>query len=373
VITESLGGRVHRSRDGAVNLGAYYVRADYTNVIRFVDLGRRVDRLAIKRHDGAESYTYWDSRFLLHVPQALRFVELLFRFRRHYRVFKRRVPTVGQSVALQSDPWLMGLYQRPALDLIAEFRLGDLARWYVAPGLHGTAFVALGDVTAFTLLLGTLPLLVPTYEFTMRRERLVAGFSEAILSGTVTAIGRAAKGYLVDTATHGTWRATHVVVATPTGAAARLLDLPATRQPVTAHMFQVVGEPRTGLGHGDIHLFADTDPTFAVARQAEGSFLFCSGERDPDLGRFFVGWEIVDHHVWNPAFHEAGSEFLECEQGPNLFLVGDHNIVGLEDSYLTGLYAANRIVARSGPRRPREMLMSDTGFVGAPHSKAVGS
>ena len=32
MIAENMGGRIQRSRDGAVNLGAYYVRADYTHV-----------------------------------------------------------------------------------------------------------------------------------------------------------------------------------------------------------------------------------------------------------------------------------------------------------------------------------------------------
>ena len=47
---------------------------------------------------------------------------------------------------------------------------------------------------------------------------------------------------------------------------------------------------------------------------------------------------------WKPAFHIVGNDLLECEQEPGLYLVGDHNIVGLEDGYLPGVYTANRVI-----------------------------
>ena len=60
VISENVGGRIQRSRDGAVNLGAYYVRADYTHVNRYVHLGRRIDRLVLP--DGVEFSSVRDDR-----------------------------------------------------------------------------------------------------------------------------------------------------------------------------------------------------------------------------------------------------------------------------------------------------------------------
>ena len=350
MISQNVGGRIQRSRDGAINLGAYYVRADYTHVNRYVRLGRRVDRLAMQRHNADNAYTYWDRRLFLHLPQATRFLRLLVQFRRQYGNLKRRCPTVGQATAIRSDPLLLRLYQQPAQDFIDQHKLGELARWYLAPGLHGTAFAPLRDITAFTLLLGTLPFLVPAYEFTLRLDRLVDGFADIIVPDTVNAISSDGAGYHVETQANEALIAKRVVIATPTDVATRLLGLPSARRPVAAHVFQVAGALREPYGRADIHLFPEAGPTLAIAQQRNGAVLVGSQRHHPEVGTYFTTWRVVDHKHWNPAFHILGDDLLECEQGPNLYLIGDHNIVGLEDAFLTGLYAANRIIiSAAGP------------------------
>ncbi len=121
-------------------------------------------------------------------------------------------------------------------------------------------------------------------------------------------------------------------------------------------MVQVEGTLNHPYDKADINLFPATDPTLAIARQASGVVLLCSKLSHPDFDRYFASWRIVAHRHWDPAFHIVGNDLLECEQGPGLYLVGDHNIVGLEDAYLTGAYAANQIIAgashsQTGERR----------------------
>lgn len=369
MISENVGGRIQRSRDLGVNLGAYYVRADYTHVNRYVRRGRRIDQLRIKRHAADSSYTYWDRRLLLHVPQAARFLRLLVQFRRHYRNLERRSLTVDQATAIRSDPFLLQLYQQSAPDFIDEHRLIELARWYLGPGLHGTVFTSLEDVTAFTLLLGALPVLVPTYEFTLLLDRLTEGFAGAIVHDTISGVLATGAGYRVETHTNGTLTAERIVIATPTDVAKRLLGLPTAKRPVAAHTFQVLGALRDSYDRADIHLFSETDPTLAIAQQANGMVLVGSQQGHPDFDRYFNKWRVVDHKHWNPAFHILGDGLFECEQGPNLYLIGDHNIVGLEDAYLTGLYAANRIIANTQAHDSE--AVSRASFA-SPHQAASG-
>jgi hypothetical protein len=136
-----------------------------------------------------------------------------------------------------------------------------------------------------------------------------------------------------------------VVVATPTDVSVRLLDLGTVKRPIHAHMFVVKGSLRAPWSRASFSLFPGGDETCAIARQANGQILLVSVSGQPDFTRFFDTWEIIEHHHWNPAFHLDGNALLECEQGPGLYLIGDHNVCTLEDSYITGLHAAERILS----------------------------
>ncbi len=343
MISEDVGGRIQRSQDGAVNLGAYYVRADYAHVNRYVRFGRRINALSTVRHDVDGAYTYWDRRLLLHLPQGIRFLRLLAQFYRRYRIFTANSVGMSQARAIRADPLLWDLYREPAEQFVRRHRINEIARTYLGPAVHGTAFTSLERLTAFPLLQLALPAIVPIYEFFFRFDLLQAGFEDAVLIDTVTRITPDVVGYRVETSRSGVFAADHVVVATPTDVAKRLLALGDVKNPVRAHMFQIKGNLRSPWAGAAISLFPGDHPTLAIAQQSDSSTLFCSQSERPDFDGYFSNWEVVEHKHWAPAFHLEGDALLECEQGPGLYLIGDHNVCGLEDAYITGLYAANKI------------------------------
>ena len=344
LVTEDVGGRIRTSEDGTVNLGAYYVRDDYDNVNQFVDRGRRIERRHILRGDPDGSFTRRDLPLLLHPLQAVRFFRLMREFLRHYETFKQNCAVMSQAQAIRADPLLYDLYRESATLFIKRNRIEDIARSYLAPAVQGTAFTSVDRLTAFTLLVGVLPLIVPMYEFAFRFDVLTAGFEDALLIDSVTAVTPTDDGYSIQTLNSGTVSADNVVVATPTDVSARLLDLGRVKRPIDAHMFLVRGILRRPWTQATFTLFPDGDPILAIARQTGGSTLFCSVSDDPDFAQYFTTWDVVEHHHWNPAFHLEGDTLLECEQAPGLYLVGDHNVCNLEDAYITGTYAANRIL-----------------------------
>lgn len=346
LITENLGGRIRMSADGTVNLGAYFVRSDYRHVNRFVDRGRRIKRRHILRGDADGSFTRSDMPLVLHPIQAVRFVRLLRTFRRHYETYKQQCLTMSQAQAIQADPLLRELYHEPATDFIRRYRIEDIARSYLAPAVQGFGFTSVDRVTAFTMLAGALLLIVPMFEYVPRFDVLTAGFEGDLLFDSVTAIEATTDGmYSIQTHNRASYSASNVVVATPTGVSSRLLDLETVKGAVDAHMFLVDGDLRQPWAQATYVLFPEGDTTFAIARQASGLTLFCSASDEPDFGRYFSAWVVVEHHRWMPAFHLLGDVLMECEQTPGLYLVGDHNVCTLEDAYITGIYAANRILA----------------------------
>jgi glycine/D-amino acid oxidase-like deaminating enzyme len=353
LITENVGGRIRMSADGTVNLGAYYVTSDYTHINRFVDRGRRIKRRHTLRGNADGSFTRSDMPLLRHPIQAVRLVRLLRTFRRHYETYKRQCLTMSQAKAIEADPLLRDLYHEPATQFIRRSQIEDVARSYVAPAVQGTAFTSVDRLTAFTLLVGILPLIIPMFEYVPRFDLLTAGFEDQLLFDSVTAIEVTTDGtYSVQTHSRGSYSARNVVVATPTGVSSRLLDLETVKGTIDAHMFLVDGELHQPWAQATYTLFPEGDTTFAMARQAGGFTLFCSDSDEPDFGRYFRTWVVVEHHHWMPAFHLLGDVLMECEQAPGLYLVGDHNVCTLEDAYITGIHAANRILAAGDVTTP---------------------
>ena len=344
IISPNLGGRIVQSADGTLPFGAFYVRADYDLVNRFVSRGRRVRGRDTLRHDHAGAYTRWDRRVIAHPLQVARLLVLLQRFRRHYHRFQANTVTMSQADAIAADPFLHHLYHQPALATVRQHGFGDVAHAYVAPGLHGTAFVPLERLTGFTMLLGSLPALEPIYEFTMRWDDLLAGFADRIVNGTVQSIHPLDRGYRVDTTEGRSVFADDVVVATDPAEAQRLVGLDRINEPVTVHMFEVAGRLRPEWARAQLHLLSDDQPTCAILQRPRSHALVCSHDREPHLDEYFNMWSIVEHHVWEPAFNLVGDVLIETCREPGLYVIGDHNVCGLEDAFRTGVYAANQII-----------------------------
>ena len=166
-----------------------------------------------------------------------------------------------------------------------------------------------------------------------------------MLFDSVAGVTPSSDHYSIQTRHGGSFAADNVVVATPFDVSARLLDLGSVKSPIAAHIFLVRGNLRRPWAAATVSLFPEGDPILALAQQTGGTTLLSSVSEDPDFARTFSTWEVVEHHHWNPAFHLEGDALLECEQAPGLYLVGDHNVCDLEDAYITGAHAANRILA----------------------------
>jgi hypothetical protein len=332
-----------------VPFGAFYVRADYEHVNRFVNRGRRIRSRDTLRHDLAGAYTRWGRRLLADPLQVARFLMLLQRFRRHYHRFQTNSLTMSRAEAIALDPFLSGLYHQPAPETVQQHGVGDIARDYVAPGLHGTAFVPLERPTGFAMLLGSLPALEPIFEFPVRWDELLAGFADQVVSGAVQSIEPADGGYRVQTSDCDSLFADNVVVATNAAEAQRLVGLDRINQPVTAHLFEISGRLRKGWTTAQLHLFTEIRPTYAILQRSGARTLVCSRNPDPRLDDYFTTWSILDHHIWKPAFNLVGDALIECRQAPGLYVIGDHNVCGLEDAFVTGVCAANQIIATKQP------------------------
>ena len=343
LITPEIGGRILASQDKRVNYGAYYVGADYHNVLHWVTLGRCIKRLSV-RFCNTSCYSLIDKRFFVKPIETVRLLLLLVQFRREYNLFKKKCETNSQKEALQSSPCLLKLYKQPASDFVKEKRIEQITKSYLEEILHATTFSVLNEIFAFGFLQFLLPFIVPIYEFSFRKEQLVAQFKKDILSDSVISIKKRGAEYLLKTKQGNRYIAKNVVLATQIQDSKRLIGLKRIKKPISAHMFHIKGMLKRNWSSGEEHLFGPHSSTLAIVHQENGTYLFYSKKAHPFFEKYFTKYHLISHKFWNPAFNTNGNVLLECTQDANLYLIGDYNIVGLEDAYITGIYAANQIL-----------------------------
>ena len=346
LITENVGGRIITSNDGNINYGAYYVMRDYKHVKKYMKLGRKLTSSMIHFHEKHQTYNIFDKKLFTHFPQVIRLILLLRKFRKHYKVFKIKCERMSQKEALKQDSFLSRVYKKSAEELISEYKIDGIVDDYMTEVLHGTTFLPISKLNGFTFLQFALPLVMPIYEFKFLKEKIVDGFKGKLIIDSVIDITKIDSGYKVETKKK-TYKARNVVVATQPSISARLLKLNRIKEPVNAHMFHIKGILKKTWIRCEVNLFPDKNRMFAIAHQQDNTYLFYSMGRKPKFKNYFTRYKIIKHIFWNPAFNLSGSQLLDSKIEKNLFLIGDHNICGMEDSYISGIYVANQIILNS--------------------------
>ncbi len=344
LITENIGGRILTSKDNNVNYGAYYLTRDYKNIKKYVQIGRKLTPLTIHFHKKHHTYSIFNKRLITHFLQLIRLIFLLKKFRKQYEIFKTECENKPQKEVLKNNPFLFKLYNQNAEKLLQEYKIKELVDDYMSEVLHGTTFLPIKKLNGFTFLHFALPLIVSIYEFKFLKHKIIDGFKRKIINDSVISISQVKDNYKVETK-NKIYTAKNVVLATPPHISAKLLKFKKIKKPVNAHMFHIDGTLKNNWKECEANLFSDNNRMFAIVHQPNNTYLFYSLGNKPNFNIYFSKYKIIKHHFWNPAFNLLGHELWDCEIKKNLFLIGDHNICGLEDSYITGIYAANKIIS----------------------------
>jgi hypothetical protein len=258
---------------------------------------------------------------------------------------------VCQADLLRQDPVLERWVKEPAADFVRRNGLQSLNELSLDPVVNSTVFARTDQINTFYYLAAQLPILVPTFlaDFSKTLDRLTDGFQRQILLERAVALGAAPDGgYTVATTSHDL-RAKNVVVAIPGHNARELypdLDAGEERRPseipiVTLH---VRGRRRSSHAPGKIVYLPATGVVTVLLPIGPGLDVLFARTPDPNLSPFYETYEIIAQVSWKTAVQLSLGGWRPLAPRPTLYTIGDYNICGLEDSYLTGLYAANQII-----------------------------
>lgn len=336
LLTENVGGRV--LCENGINYGAYYITEDYTNIRQFAVLGAQIRPTDIRVHDGTKQYSIISPNIVLLLPEYIRLVHLLRAFRKRLQALRKRCIDVPQDVAIQEDSELYALYTTTAKDFVQRNRIDGITRKYLDPFFRCIGFVTHDEpnASAFLFLQGSLPIISATYEFHIDMELFTKYIAKQIRIETAMIVEKQKGGYKITTK-KGSYKTKRLVIATPPEITARLLKRQQPRG-VNAITLNIRGTCRL---RGKYHVF-HRGP-FGIARQKDGSYLFCSdGKTAPE--EYFTNMTIAGRHEWSPAFRFTRT--LESSKEDDCYIIGDHIILSVEDAYISGIWAANDIIRR---------------------------
>lgn len=344
VITENIGGRIQTSADGTINYGAYFVTKNYHHILPFVEKKQRLKLFQLEFHD-QHSHAYTLFKIIKRYPrESLRLLWYLKKFNLHYEKFKKQCEYHSQKTVIESDAFINNLYQQTASHFIAELGITNLAKFILNEGVYLCTFLPPQKLSAFDYLRLCLGLIVPIYEFSFNMPLAITPFSHRTMIDRVTQLKSAETHYIIHTLRGYSFKAKHVVIATPPTVTKQLLKLPKIKQSSSAYLFHIQGELRKRWKRGQFELFNAHAKTIFIRKQSNGTYLFYSKVIHPKLSDYFIKPLILDTKSWPQAFSIIGKTLLESSYRRNLFLIGDNNIIGLEDTYITGIYAANQIM-----------------------------
>lgn len=344
LITKDVGGRILTSDDGNVNYGAYFVCSDYNHFLKYCFRDRRIRLSKFLFHKKSKRYLLFSFKTLVYLPQFIRLIYLLKKFRKHFYKFRKKSESISQKQAIKEDEFLLKLYEIKAKDFIKENCLEEVTKDFISESLYSCTFSPITDMNAFHYLQFSLPLIVPCYEFRFKKDSMTAKYQDKIILDTVIRIEQDKIGYTVITKT-SKYRTTNVVLGTQIETTKKLIVLKEkTNKPVNAHMFHIKGTPNLKIEKGEFQMFDPSMDTMAISHQMDGTYLFYSKRENPNFKKYFNEVSIIEHKYWKPVGNINGHNLIEANINKNMYLIGDYNVIGLEDSFITGIYAGTKII-----------------------------
>lgn len=343
LLSKNIGGRIFPSKDGEVNYGAFFVCSDYENILKYVIRKNRIRLRDFCFHEDTTSYSLYSPKIMRYLSQFIKIKKLLLKFQKHLHDLRGNAETTSQKIAIESDPYLFDLYMKNGYEFVSDQNLFGGTEVYLSKALHSTTFSTINNMNAFSFLQFLLPLITPIYTFKFETEKMIKPFKDNIIIDTVNNIQYKEKRYIVRT-NKKSYRSKNIVLATEITWSHCYANITEFNKPVKTNMLHIRGTPTQNLKKKQYHLFSPLNNVQAIADLQNNTYLLYYKNEPPPLNKYFNNPKIIYQKQWNPAGTINGHHLIESYRGNNMYLIGDYNIAGLEESFITGIYGANQII-----------------------------
>lgn len=352
LITKDIGGRVKTSLDGETNYGAYYITADCHNIMPYVEKVNIVHFAKAHFHlwrckkcaECKEHYHAYSLRMLKHIPAGIRLLYELFKFRRHHQKVRRQALNTSYHELIEADPYLKKYYHQKASVFIKEKRLEALTKEYLEQFLWAAYFTDPREVSTAIFLGVLMTLIVPSYSFKFRFDKLIAPFKDRVILDSVTKVTRLPnKKFQLETKSGKSQECDILALAMPMDIANKFLLKPQKiKGGINVNYYHLRGKIKKEYDVAWYNFFPIEEET-VISREPNGTYLYFYGSKD-NVAKYFDSWEIIYKGEWQPALFFLGDEYINQNPEPNLYLANDHDVPSTEDAFINGIYIANLIL-----------------------------
>jgi hypothetical protein len=348
VLSKDIGGRMATSKMGTVDYGASYVTSYYKNSLNYIEKG---DPLKLK-----DLYFIYKKGFItpfswpvfLRSPRFIKICYLLYDFTKRIDKLRKRSFLMEQKEAIEEDPVLKSYLSIPAIKFVKENKLDFFHETFFEPAFNSTLFTDVKRSNVFYYLAVLMPLILSTYtaDFQKTTKKLSKGFKKKIKLSTVKSLSKKNDNFLIKSS-YCDYEAQNVVIAAPYKDARKFYKVPYSGPTIPAYVFHIVGEREEIYRNKKVVFFKQKQQDITILwQQATGSDVVFSHISNPDFNQYYDYYKIIKKTFWETALMLSGNKWVSQNLDKNLYLASDYNICGLEDSFITGVYAANQILKK---------------------------
>jgi hypothetical protein len=280
---------------------------------------------------------------ILYINQFIKLLKIQYKFKKELRKLRIDSETKSQKKIIEKNQFLKKLYMKDATDFIKENKITEITKIYLSKALYSTTFSNITEMNAFSFLQFLLPLITPIYTFSFQKDKMIKSFKNKIIIDRIYEIKYKNNTYKIKSR-NNIYYCKNLVLATPITFSKKFANISKINKPIDTNMLHVKGIPQKIYKKKKYHLFYPYNEVQAIANLNDGTYLTYYREKIPNLNKYFINYKILFEHNWSPAGTINGHFLIESNRGNNMYIIGDYNIAGLEEAYITGIFAANNII-----------------------------
>jgi|APSaa5957512622_1039677.scaffolds.fasta_scaffold00262_28 hypothetical protein len=347
LITKDLGGRMLSSKNFGVDYGAAYVTSDYTNVLKYVEKQERFRLRDFYFFDGFNFSNVFSYKNIKHFPKMVKFLFILKSLERNLLKYRKQAPNKTVKECFTENKVLNKYWKMSAKDFIKDNGLEELDELYGNPITATTAFVESDKVNAAYYIGMFFCAVLPTWTVNFRHtvKKLSKGFENKIKIASVLKVKKQKSGKFKVHTSRGDFLTKNIVFAAPEKSLSKVYNIPKPNLQQPAYTFHVVGTRRDIYQDKKAVCFRPKNhDIYMIWKQKSGADLIYSKNSRPNFKEYYERYHVIKKVHWQPGMIIPKHDLIDQNLEKNVYLASDYNLSLMEDSFLTGLYAANQII-----------------------------